>query len=216
MFNLSHFQILPKSWFPDFPWKSRRGSGVLSDTWGGPYIIMNVIIAILNPVLVFLTPWCIWTTTYAAAYKSSRSLQLAARSIEHRPQDKFSLPPVGSKYDCLHRASIITSSAIRLVISNRRSAPPMQGSIYWGGRGGRFPPNTPTSPPKFLPIIQLNLVRTAAYCENVRTIFMCCFLSPLEYVFFTLMSCFSCHELVETSRNFGGIASDNSHCWVYI
>ena len=57
------------------------------------------------------------------------------------------------------------------------------GFYLLGGRGGRFPPNTPASSPKFLPIIEINLVRTAAYRENMRTIFMCCFLSPLDYVF---------------------------------
>ena len=57
-------------------------------------------------------PRCIWTTTQAHLQK----LEKAERSIgtaENRMRDKFSLPPIRcSKFDHLHHANIIKSSAI--------------------------------------------------------------------------------------------------------
>ena len=91
--------------------------------WAVPYFVKNVIIAFLYLDLEFLTPQSIWTTTQLGFQK----LETAAKSIgtaENRLRDKFSLFPIRFKYDRLCHAIIIRSSAIWLVISNPRSAPP--------------------------------------------------------------------------------------------
>jgi len=65
-----------------------------------PYVVKNNIIASLNPVLEFLMPWCMWTTTQPHLQK----LEMATVSIgtaKNRLQDKFSLPPIRFKIQLL-------------------------------------------------------------------------------------------------------------------
>ena len=76
----------------------------------GPYFVKNVIIALLNPELEFLTSQSIWTTTRPSLQK----LETAAKSVEtaeNRLRDNLSFWFV-SKYNRLHHTTIISSSAI--------------------------------------------------------------------------------------------------------
>ena len=60
--------------FPDPPRKAVRGSGVqhFLSHGVGPYCIKNVIIALSNPELEFLTPQSIWTTSYTAWFAKAQ------------------------------------------------------------------------------------------------------------------------------------------------
>ena len=90
----------------------------------GPYFIKNVIIAFLNLEVEFLTPQYIWTTTQP----DLQTLKIAAKSIwdswKQAVRQVFTISDSFQKYEHWHHAIIIRSSAIWLVISNPRSAPP--------------------------------------------------------------------------------------------
>ena len=90
----------------------------------GQCFVKNVIIAFSNPKLEFLMLQSIWTTTQPGLQK----LETAAKSIgtaENRRRDTFSLFLIHFKIrlhtSCNYK---ISSSAIWLLISNPRLAPP--------------------------------------------------------------------------------------------
>ena len=78
----------------------------------GPYFVKNVIIAFLNPEVEFLTPQSIWTTTQPDLQK----LEMATKSIwdsqKQAVRQVFTISDSFYKYECLHHAIIIRSSAI--------------------------------------------------------------------------------------------------------
>ena len=83
----------------------------------GPYFVKNVIIAFLYPEFKFLTPQSIWTTIQPGLQKLETTAKTGCET-------SFCYFRFVSKYDRLRHAIIIRSSAIWLVISNPRSAPP--------------------------------------------------------------------------------------------